>query len=211
MKKIKYLIVLFALCLIPTIKVDAASANISVSTSKSRVMVGETVVVTVKVSSASSLGSWSFDVSPSSNLSLVNSSFGGLYIVDFVTNGNTTYKTYTFTFKAKSSGTASVLIKNSSVIGYDESQMSVTNGSVSFKTMTYAELEATYSKNNNLSSLKVEGYDITPVFDKNTLEYNLEVENGVESANIIASKEDSTATIKGTGKVSLEEGVNLRL
>lgn len=208
MKKIKYLILLFVLCLIPAIKVDAASANISVSASKSRVMVGETVVVTVKISSSSNLGSWSFDVSPSSNLTLVSSSFGGLFVKDVVTSPTQKSKTYTFTFKAKSSGTGSVTIKNSSIYDYDESQMSATNGSVSFKMMTYAELEATYSKNNYLSSLKVEGYNLTPNFDKDTLEYNLEVENGVESAKIIATKEDNTATIKGTGEVSLEEGIN---
>lgn len=208
MKKIKYIILLFLLCLIPTFKVDAASANISVTSSKSQVIVGETVTVTVKVSSSAALGSWSFDVSHSSNLTLTNSSFGGLYIVDFVGNSNTKSKTYTFTFKAKSSGSATVSIKNSSVIGYDESKMSVTNGSKTFKLMTYAELQATYSKNNYLKSLSVDGYDITPVFNKETLEYNLELENGIESALIKASKEDSTATVKGTGEVSLKEGVN---
>jgi len=204
----KFIILLFVLCLMPTIKVNAANTTISVASSKTTVMVGETVTVTVKVSSSSPLGSWSFDVAHSSNLTLTNSSFGGLYIVDFVGNGNTKSKSYTFTFKAKSSGTATVSIKNASVIGYDESKMNVTNGSKSFKLMTYAELEATYSKNNYLKSLSVEGYNITPTFDKNKLEYDLELENGIESAVINASKEDATATVKGTGKVSLKEGVN---
>lgn len=207
--KIKYLIVLTLLFLIPIFKVDAASANISVTSSKSTVMVGETVTVTVKVSSSSNLGTWEFDVVPSSNLILTNSSFNGrLNVVDVASNGSTTSKSYTFTFKAKSSGTATVSIKNSSIFGYDENKMSVTNGSKSFKLMTYAELEATYSKNNYLKSLSVDGFEITPTFNKETLEYNLEVENGTESAKIIATKEDNTASIKGTGEVSLEEGVN---
>lgn len=188
--------------------VSAATAKISVTSSKNRVIVGETVTVTVKVSSTDNLGSWQFEVSPSSNLSLVSSSFGGLYIKDVVDSATQKSKTYTFVFKAKSSGTGKVSVKNSLVYSYGENIMSTTNGSVSFSMMTYAELQATYSKNNNLSSLKVEGYDLTPVFNKDTLEYNLEVENGVESAKITATKEDSTASIKGTGDVSLVEGIN---
>lgn len=34
--------------------------------------------------------------------------------------------------------------------------------------MTQSELEATYSKNNYLSNLEVEGYTLTPEFDKDT-------------------------------------------
>lgn len=208
MKKFIYLILFSVLCFIPYHEANAASATISVTSSKSTVIVGETVTVTVKVSSSSALGSWSFDVGHSSNLSLSSSSFGGLYIVDFVSNSSTTTKTYTFKFKAKSSGSATVSIKNASVIGYDENKMSVTTGSKTFKLMTQAELEATYSKNNYLSSLEVVGHTLTPTFSKDVLEYNLELENGVESATIKASKEDSTATVKGTGEVSLKEGLN---
>jgi len=208
MKKIIYFILFSVFCFIPCYEANAASATISVTSSKSTVIVGETVTVTVKVSSSSALGSWSFDVAHSSNLSLSSSSFGGLYIVDFVGNGNTTTKTYTFKFKAKSSGSATVSIKNASVIGYDEAKMSVTTGKKTFKLMTQAELEATYSKNNYLSSLSVEGHNLTPTFSKDVLEYNLELENGVESAVIKASKEDNTATVKGTGEVSLKEGLN---
>jgi hypothetical protein len=209
MKKLKLFIILFVLCLIPNFKVSASSATISVTSTKTRVIVGETVTVTVKISSSDSLGSWSFDVAPSSNLSLVNSSFGGLYIVDFVSNDSTKSKSYTFTFKANSSGTATVSIKNSSVIGYNELTMSVTNGSKTFNLITQSELEATYSKNNYLKSLSVDGYDLEPTFSKDTLEYSIQLPNGTESILVKASKEDDTASIKGTGNISLNEGSNL--
>ena len=209
MKKIKYLLFLILICLVPIFKVDAASATISVSANKSRVIVGETVTVTVKVSSSAPLGTWSFDVSHSSNLSLTSSSFGGSYIKDVVTSDNQKSKSYTFTYKAKSSGTATVKIQNSQVIGYDELTMSTTNGSKSFTLITQAELEATYSKNNNLKSLSVEGHELSPTFDKDTLEYSLELENGTESIEVKATKEDSTASIKGTGVINLTEGDNL--
>ena len=110
MKKIKFIIFMTLISVIPFFEVDAASANITVTASKTRVIVGETVTVTVKISSSETLGTWEFDVVPSSNLTLTSSSFGGLHVVDVA---NVKSKTYTFTFKAKSSDTGSVTIKNS--------------------------------------------------------------------------------------------------
>ncbi len=206
MKKIFYnLFIIFASFLMIS-NVNAANANISVTSSSSRVIVGNTVTITVKISSSSALGSWQFDIVPSSNLSFVSSSFGGLYIKDVVGSPNEYSKTYTFKFKAKSSGTANVSVKNSSVISYNESKINATNGSVSFKTLTQSELEASYSKNNNLSSLTIEGYTID--FNKDKLNYNLEVENDIETVNIKASKEDGTASISGVGQINLNEGAN---
>lgn len=206
MKKVSLLIFTIFISLVTFTNVHASSANISVSSNKSRVIVGETVTITVKVSSSSALGSWKFDVSPSSNLQLTDSPFGGLYVVDYG-SGSTKSKSYTFKFKATSSGTGSVSIKNSQVIGYDELSMSVSNGSTSFKTMTQAELNASLSKNNYLSSLSIEGYELD--FDRDTLEYNVEVENGVTSIEVKANKADRTASVKGTGTVEISEGINV--
>ena len=45
-------------------------------------------------------------------------------------------------------------------------------------------------------------------FDKNTLEYSLTVEDGLDKIKINATKEDNKATVKGAGEVSLTEGIN---
>ena len=63
-----------------------------------------------------------------------------------------------------------------------------------------------YSKNNYLKSLSIEGYEIS--FDKETLEYSIEIENGVEKVNISASPEDSKASVSGTGEREVTEGNN---
>lgn len=190
--------------------IEAATANISVTSNKSTVIVGDTVTLTITVSSSSNLGSWTFDVVPSSNLTYVSSSFsGGMYIRDVVDNSSQKSKTYTFKFKAKSSGNATVSVKNATVYGYDESKMSTTLGSKKFTLMTNAELQATYSKNNYLSDLKVENYKFKQEFNKETLEYDLELENGTESIIVSATKEDSKSTVKGTGTISLKEGLNV--
>lgn len=206
MKKISYIIctVLFSLLFIKNI--NAASASISVSANKSQVIVGETVKITVKVSSNEPLGSWTFDVVPTSNLSLTDSSFGGLYVRDVVGSSNEKSKTYTFTFKAKSSGNASVQIKNSSVYLYSEEGVTPVNGKVNLTLKTRSEIEAGYSKNNYLSSLSVEGYDLN--FSKDKTEYSLEVPNGTESVKVNATKEDSRSRVSGTGTIKVSEGTN---
>ena len=63
-------------------------------------------------------------------------------------------------------------------------------------------------KNNNLKSLSIEGYQLSPTFNKNTLEYNVEVPNDVTKVKINATKEDSTASIQGTGEREVSEGKN---
>ena len=209
MKKIGLIIFSIVLSLVFINGVSASSATISVSSNKSTVIVGDTVTITVKVSSSANLGSWNFDVVPSSNLTFVSSSFGGLFVADQSPTATTKTKTYTFTFRAKSSGTGTVQIVNARVIDFDsEENMSTSTGSTSFRIMTQSELEATYSKNNYLSNLEVEGYTLTPEFDKDTLEYSLDLEYGTESINIIATKEDSRSSIDGAGEVLLSQGMN---
>lgn len=210
MKKISLIIFSIILSLVFINKVSASSATISASSNKSTVIVGDTVTITVKVSSSANLGSWNFDVVPSSNLTFVSSSFGGLFVADQSPTTTTKSKTYTFTFKAKSSGTGTVKISNARVIDFDsEENMSINISNSSFRIMTQSELEATYSKNNYLSNLEVEGYSLTPEFNKDTLEYNLDLEYGTESINIIATKEDSRSSIDGIGEVLLSQGMNV--
>lgn len=62
------------------------------------------------------------------------------------------------------------------------------------------------SSNNNLSELKVEGYDIK--FDKNTLEYEITVDSDVDSLDITALVEDSNAWVKIEGNDNFKEGKN---
>lgn len=62
------------------------------------------------------------------------------------------------------------------------------------------------STNNYLSDLRVEGFTLTPNFDKQTLEYYIETD--VESINIIAEKEDQRANVSGAGTVKLQDGEN---
>ena len=64
------------------------------------------------------------------------------------------------------------------------------------------------SPNNYLSSLSVEGEEISPTFDRNNFQYTLAVPYETESIVVNATAEDEDATIIGTGTVNLKQGVN---
>lgn len=204
MKKIKYFMFMVMVFCVGIGFTYAAS--LKVSANKTTVVVGNTVVVTVKASGASG---WEYCLSYDSSvfsLSSTTSDTGGTC----VRTGSTLtgYDSVTFTLKAKKSGSSTVTLKSYAMYGDDGEVVSSSVGSVTLKAKTQAEIEASYSTNADLKSLTVDGYDLIPEFNKNTLEYSLEVENDVETVTIKAGKSDSRASISGTGEKELTEGVN---
>ena len=83
---------------------------------------------------------------------------------------------------------------------------SITNATVTVKTQK--EIEASYSKDNNLKSLSIEGYEITPAFSKDVTEYSVEVPDDVLSIKVSARVSDGTASLRGTGTIDVSEGSN---
>ncbi len=64
------------------------------------------------------------------------------------------------------------------------------------------------SPNYLLSDLHVDGYDLSPAFERYTTEYNVIVGENVGSVSIGASAYDGSASISGIGSVNLNVGVN---
>lgn len=64
------------------------------------------------------------------------------------------------------------------------------------------------SNNNYLSSLSVEGYELSPEFDKQTLEYTLNKKIKESVINIKAIADDSKATVIGTGNIKINKNQN---
>ena len=182
------------------------AASLSVTANRTTVVVGNTVTVTVNASGAAG---WEYCLKYDTNVfTLVSatSDTGGTC----VRTGSSLmgYSKVTYKLKAKKSGSSTVTLKNAAM--YDDlgKQVNTTVGAVTLRAKTQAEIEASYSTNANLSSLRVVDYVMTPEFNKNTLEYNLEVENEVEKVTIKASKADSSASVSGTGEKELTEGLN---
>ena len=64
------------------------------------------------------------------------------------------------------------------------------------------------SPNNKLSALGVSGFSMTPTFSRDILEYNLIVDPSVSTINVSASPLSSSASISGTGTITLQSGNN---
>lgn len=204
MKKIKYIVYAFLLVFLSVGVTNAASLNVSAN--KKTVTVGSTVTVTVNASGAAG---WEYCIAYDSSmltLTSASSDTGGAC----VKTGSTLigYSSVKYTFKANKSGTSTVSLRSAVMYGDDGNEISSSKGSVTLTARTQAEIEASYSTNADLKSLAVEGYEITPAFSKNGLEYSLEVENDVEKVNIVAARDDNRSSIKGAGEVTLSEGIN---
>ena len=206
MKKI--LIILFGIILTftGTLKLEAASGTIKVTSSASTVVVGNTFKVTVTISSSEALGSWQYTISYDSNKVKLQS--GESNVVDYG-NGSTKSKSYTYTFKALRSGSANIGVKSYRAYAWDESLISLSAGSKTVKLITQEDLIASYSKDNTLKSLTVGNYELIPEFDKETLEYSVSVPSNIEKITLEAAVNDNAATLTGTGEKEVSEGDNI--
>lgn len=210
MKKIKLLLIsLFCLIVFPNV-VSAASGKITVS-GTSTVVVGNNVTVTVTLSSNTLIGSWemslNYDKSFLQLKSTTAESNGTRMAASSATGVKS--KTYTFTFKTLKNGRTKVTVDSYLAYAFEDlSQISLTSSSKTINIITQAELEASYSKNNNLKSLSIEIFSLTPEFNANVLEYNAVVPENTKEINIIATPEDRKSSITGTGIQTVNQGAN---
>lgn len=187
--------------------VNAASGSITASTSTHTAAVGSTFTVTVKVSCSEAIGSWQFGISyDSANISLVS---GDTNVAGYG-DGSMRSKTYTYKFKAIKSGSAGIRISSPSMVSWNDDATLFTPSSSGAKVTvkTQAEIQASYSKDNNLRSLSVEGYELSPAFSKDVTSYTVEVPDTVEEISVVAKVNDSTASVTGAGKIDISEGTN---
>ena len=208
MKRInKLLISLIAICclFISIPNVNAASATFKTTSNRSSVVVGNTFTVTVKVSSGSVLGSWEYTINYDS--SIVQLVSGKKSVAD-PGNGSQKSASYSYTFKAIKAGSTNISVKSYGAYGWDEKALSCSASGTTVKVITKAQLEASYSKDNNLKSLSVDGATITPEFNKDITDYKVELGANTTSITINATPNDSKSHITGTGTFEVTEGDN---
>lgn len=210
MKKVKLILVsVFCLLVLP-MYVNAASGKITVS-GTSTVVEGNNVTVTVNLSSQTLIGSWEMSLNYDKNylqLKSATSESNGVRMAASTATGVKS-KSYTFTFKTLKKGSTKVSVGGYLAYAYEDlSEISLSSSAKTINIITQAELEASYSKNNNLSSLQVEGFSLSPEFNKDTLEYSVVVPEGTKEVNIIGSVEDRKSSIIGTGVKEVNQGNN---
>ena len=149
------------------------------------------------------------------------------YSFDYEVSGNTVYLTgldtsfrkgvkstttiYTFKFKAIKAGTTTVSLEN--VIAGDPAGDATANNANKQITIVAGSVEPeptpTQSSDATLKVLSVDGYSISPAFDKDTTSYTLTVPNDATSVEIKATANDTKVkSISGIGTKTLSEGGN---
>jgi hypothetical protein len=211
MKRIKWLVLVLVLFIIPI--VHAASGSISIA-GPNQVVSGKNYTATVTISSNTKMVSWQMNLNyDKSYLQLVstNSESGGTMMASSSASG-VSKQSYKFTFKALKTGKTTLSITGASAIDYNNpteaGRISLSTGSKSISIITQEQLEASYSKDNNLKSLSVEGFTITPSFSKEVLDYSVVVPENTKTIKIIASASDSKSSISGTGEKEVTSGSN---
>lgn len=211
MKRIKKFFMAMLIGLLFPCIVNAASGSINIASS-STVVVGNKVTVTVTISSGTKMGSWQMSLNyDKSYLQLTNSTArdGGTFMIDYAEDPGVLKKTYTFTFKTLKSGTTKLSVDGyRAYVSSDLSALSLSANTKQIRIITQAELEASYSKNNNLSALEVEGFTLTPEFKTDILEYSVVVPENTKEVNIKANVQDKRASVNGIGTQAVNSGAN---
>ena len=211
MKRIKKIFMAMLIGLLFPCIVNAASGSINIASS-STVVVGNKVTVTVTISSGTKMGSWQMSLNyDKSYLQLTSSTArdGGTFMIDYAEDPGVLKKTYTFTFKTIKSGTTKLSVDGyRAYVSSDLSALSLSANTKQIRIITQAELEASYSKNNNLSALEVEGFTLTPEFKTDVLEYSVVVPENTKEVNIKANVQDKRASVNGIGTQAVNPGAN---
>lgn len=198
MRKINIIILtlLITICFLP-INIFAAG-SVSVSTTSLTITKGSTKTFTITANNAAG----KIDIS-SSNTSVASVSTSSIFL-DMQSN--------TITVTANSAGTAVITVVTSDVTTYDDEDISgrtytinVTVNEPSNNNNNNNNTNNNLSKNNNIKSISIEGYELVKVDNNN---YKLTVNNNITSVNVNAEAEDTKAKVSGTGKHELNIGEN---
>lgn len=201
-KKMKILVGVLVLLFAFIIKLPHTFAVCSISVSSpNNVIVGSTFRVTATISS--DVGSWYYVLGyDPSKVQLIS---GSTKVVGVIGDS----RTNTYTFKSIKSGSVTFSATNVSLASNStNAQCNASAGSSTTTMKTQTEIEAGYSRNNNLASLSVEGAELSPAFNANTLEYTATLPVDTTKAKIIATAADSKASITGAGEIDVVDGLN---
>lgn len=205
MKKINYLIITIITFLLFNTTILAYGFDVNL-TSKS-VVVGNSVTLTINGSSLAG----KFTIT-SSDTGVATVSTGSVFI------DNSTER---ITINTKSVGSTNITITPTDVTSYSgetvtQSQtitLTVQNKPATSNNQSGSGGSSTSkptvkSSNSYLSSITIDGYEIEPKFDKETLEYSVTLKEETEKITINAQLENSNAKVTGVGEFSVSEGVN---
>lgn len=171
-----------------------AAPSYKLSVSSSTIESGGKVTASVTVYNTAA---WNIRITSAGNTNGCSQSWS-----DADDNGNNVTKTFSTTCTANSPGVISFTVSG------DISQVGGGTANLSGSQRVTVTVPREKSTVNTLKSLSVEGYDIDPEFNEDTLEYNIKLPSTVEKIKINATKSDKYSNVEGDGEVTVEEGIN---
>ena len=187
-------VLLTAGCMMAFVASVKAAPSYSFNVSQGTIENGRTVTASVTVRNTAA---WNIKITSSGNTYGCSNAWA-----DATSNGNDTTKTFSTTCKASSIGTIAFTVSGD-ITSSDGSNIGVSGG----KSVNVVEPRPA-STVNKLSSIKVEGYEISPEFNEDTLEYSVDVPSTVNSVKISTAKKDSRSSVEGDGEKEVSEGSN---
>lgn len=217
-------IVMLVTLLPQTIKADTAGASIAVSSSS--IEVGETVTLTVRLNSDVEIGSYQVTLAYDSSLLeyVGGEASGGAGTLTAANYLDTPSKNVSFNlkFKGLATGNAKVETTDGMVVAYStmesmtfthqgvKVEVTASSGNSSSEKEESEEPEepSELSENADLYSLAVSPGSISPIFHKDTTQYQVNVEEDVNELVVSAVASDPDAVVTINGNKNLTEDVN---
>lgn len=187
------------------LQIKAASGTINARASKTTVVIGSSVTVTVTVSSPVIIGAWEFVVNYDKSKLKLTSTNNATFIVGYG-DGSRKSISYTYTFKTLALGKTTVSVKDASLIDFEVNEMGLTTSGCTINVVE--SVASTLSSNNDLTSLSVLDYELDPIFKADETSYTVDINELLTEITILAKSADSKATIIGDGLLKVSEGSN---
>ena len=182
-----------------------AASKTSIAFSSSSVKVGDSVSVTIKITSDHNIEWSEASIKYDSSVLKLTSAAADDY------NGGSGYikmipetGTRTFTFKALKAGNCTFEVYDIT-ISSDGSEYSATGSSATLKVK-----DVTASSNANLKYLYISAGSLSPSFKASVTEYNVSIDSNVSELLITADTEDSDAKMSVGGSKTMKVGKNTR-
>lgn len=224
-----FLLVTFLCVLSMQIPVYAAGANVTIAVSQSSLKIGDTISVTINISTEGAIGSYSMPVSYNSAVldytGGSGSGGGGTVLIAGYGDGSQTRLSATLNFKAIGNGTSTISTSGGEAYSWDESVLGISHAGA---TVTVSAPQAPSEGNNNnnnggngstdapltgsgdnsLKSLEISPGTLNPAFQSGTTSYTVELPEDTKSIVVSAIPNDSKATVAVSHNNDLEPGAN---
>lgn len=180
----------------------------TIALSKKSLAPGETLTVTVTVSSAQAMYAAEFSLNYDPAVLQYNSgdaSSGGAGLVKVASAASgETRKSFSISFTAIAAGNSSLSV--SAVKYASDTEVDISGASTSVSV-----INATLSDNANLKSLRISGGTLSPQFNANTTAYTATVPFSVTQCKVYATAAESSAKVDVSGSYNIPVGVTQRV